>query len=103
VIVSRTFAVLAAAMAVLAVALIVLAPENLTLIAGLAQISPGLPAHLRHAILNALGERAWVHLFTPLMVRPVWLVPVYLCLLFAGISASTGWPPHSQRSTRSRS
>ena len=90
-------------MAVLAVALIVLAPDNMTLLGGLAQLDPTLPTHMQHAFTNALGERAWRHVFVPVLVRPVWLVPVYLCVLFAGISASTGWPPQSQRSTRSRS
>jgi hypothetical protein len=103
VIVSRTFAVLAAAMAVTSVALIVLTPNNMTLIQGLAQLSPELPQHIRHAIQNAFGVRIWAHLATPLLVRPVWLVPVSLCLLCAGISASTGWPTESPRSTRTRS
>ena len=102
-IVSRTFAVLAAAMAVAAVALIVLAPDSMTLIQGLAQLDPDLPQHVRRALLNALGVGAWAHVVTPLLVRPVWLIPVYLALLCAGISASTGWPTQSPRSTRTRS
>lgn len=103
VMVSRTFAVLAAAMAVIAVALIVLAPDNMTLIQGLAEVNPALPRQLQHAVQNALGVRAWAHVATPLLVRPVWLIPVSLGLLFAGISASTGWPTQSPRSTRTRS
>ena len=103
VMVFRTFAVLAAAMAVIAVALIVLAPDNMTLIQGLAEVNPALPRQLQHAVQNALGVRAWAHVATPLLVRPVWLIPVSLGLLFAGISASTGWPTQSPRSTRTRS
>jgi len=103
VIVSRTFAVLAAAMAVTAVALIVLTPDSMTLIQGLAQLNPELPQHVRHAIQNVFGARVWAHVVTPVLVRPVWLIPGSLGLLCAGISASTGWPTGSPRSTRTRS
>jgi hypothetical protein len=103
VIVSRTFAVLAAACAVAAVALIVLAPDSMTLIQGLSELDPNLPQHFRHAMLNMLGNGAWTHVVVPLLVRPVWLIPVYLALLFAGISATLGWPAQSSRSTRTRS
>ncbi len=100
---SRTFAVLAAAMAVAAVALIVLTPDSMTLIQGLAELDPALPRHLQHAVQNALGVRVWAHVATPLLVRPVWLIPVSLALLFAGLSASLGWPTQSPRSTRTGS
>ena len=73
------------------------------LIQGLSELDPNLPQHFRHAMLNMLGNGAWTHVVVPLLVRPVWLIPVYLALLFAGISATLGWPAQSSRSTRTRS
>jgi hypothetical protein len=74
----------------------------MTLIQGLAELDPALPLKLQHDIHRHLGVSIWLHLFVPLLVRPVWLVPTGLTLLFAGVAASTNAPTQSPTSTRFR-
>jgi hypothetical protein len=102
VLISRIFSVLAATMVVAAFSLIVLAPSSMSLVQGLAQLDPELPRRLQLGTEHALGKIVWVRIFLPLLVRPVWLVPTCLALLFGGLAASTGAPTQSPRSTRTR-
>ena len=102
VLISRTFAGLAATMLVAAFSLIVLAPPTMTLIQGLAELDPNLPRRLPRLAHHWIGTRVYTQGLLPLLVRPVWLVPTGLTLLFAGVAASTGSPRQSPRSTRTR-
>ena len=102
VLISRSFAVLAATTLVAAFSLIVLAPDGMTLIQGLAELDPAFPHRLPRLAHHWFGTAIYTHVLLPLLVRPVWLVPTGLTLLFAGVAASTGSPRHSPRSTRTR-
>jgi hypothetical protein len=98
----RTFAVLAAALLVGAFGLLVLMPDGTTLDVGLVSLSPTLVGHLRHGVQHFLGAWVWSHVFTPLLVRPVWLIPLCLGMVCAGVSVTTGTPTESPRRTRTR-
>jgi hypothetical protein len=102
VLVSRIFAVLAAMMFVAAFSLIVLAPATMNLAQGLHELDAELPYRLQHFGAHVIGAKMWVRVVVPVLVRPVWMVPGFLALLFAGVAASFGSPTHSSRSTRTR-
>jgi hypothetical protein len=98
----RTFAVLAATLLVGAFGLLVLMPDGTTLDVGLVSLSPTLVSHLRHFVQQVLGAWTWSHVFMPLLVRPVWLIPLCLGMVCAGVSVTTGTPTESPRRTRTR-
>jgi hypothetical protein len=106
VLVSRIFTILAAALLVVAFALLVLPPEGLTLMQALAGMAEDAPEQfleqLQHDVTHTLGTFAWAKLLVPLLVRPVWLVPLALGLLCCGIAASTLPPAESPRRTGRR-
>jgi hypothetical protein len=106
VVVSRIFTILAAALLVVAFALLVLPPDGMTLVqalAGMTQDAPGqFLEQLQRAVTATLGTFAWVKVLVPLLVRPVWLVPLALGLFCAGIAVSTLPPAESPRRTGRR-
>ena len=105
-VVSRIFTILAAALLVVAFALLVLPPDGMTLVQALAGMSQDAPeqfiGQLQHDVTQTLGTFTWVKLLVPLLVRPVWLVPLALGLLCSGIAATTLPPAESPRRTGRR-
>ncbi len=101
-IVSRIFTVFAAVLLVTAFALMVLPPDGLTLVQGLAELGQDTPQTLQHGVVHTLGATAWLKLFVPLLVRPVWLVPLSLGVLCVGVAATTMPPTESPRRTGRR-
>lgn len=79
---ARIFAVLAAAFLVSSVAIAALTPLGLTLSHGLLMLSPGSLSWLRAH--NA--DWSWDWLVWPVLQRPLWLIPVSLGLIFAGLA-----------------
>lgn len=100
--VSRIFTVLAAVLLVSAFALIVLPPDGLTLLQGLAQLAPDTPGELKAHVVHVFGSRAWVHVFVPVLVRPVWMVPLALGMVCIGAAATTLPPAELPRRTGRR-
>jgi hypothetical protein len=103
VLISRIFAVFAAALLVGAFGLMVLTPDGMTLDQGVYALDPRGIAHLRGMVGHLLGAAAWGKLFMPVLIRPVWMIPLCTGLVCAGVAASTGTPTESPRSTRTRS
>jgi len=100
---TRTFSVLAAALLVAAFALMIIPPATMSLAQGLSELNHELVMQAQHLVQRALGSWAWVWVCVPVLVRPVWLVPLCLGLLCAGTAATThppSQPPHRAR-TRS--
>jgi hypothetical protein len=97
---SRIFTVLAAAMLVAAFGLIMLAPYDMPLVQGLSAIDPSLLRHIQHAVLQTLGSKAWAVLVTPVLARPIWLMPLALGMVCAGLAATTIMPVTPQRTRR---
>ena len=85
----RLFAVLAAVLLVGSVALAALLPADISLTQALAALDETAPDHLREVIFRALGHGVWQTVFHPLLVRPVWLIPVSLGLICIGGALTT--------------
>jgi hypothetical protein len=98
----RAFAILAAALLVCAFGLVMLTPDGMTLDEGVAALGPRAISDFRHTVQHILGPGAWSRLCMPLLVRPVWLIPLCLGMICAGVAASLSTPSESQRSTRTR-
>lgn len=96
VLLSRSFAVLAAALFVLAFALAMLTHGAMSLLEGLARLDPGLPHRVHHLLAGAFHGFVWQRLALPLLVRPVWLVPACLGLVCAGVAATASVPDAAQ-------
>jgi hypothetical protein len=96
---SRIFAVLAAILLVAAFGLILLAPYDMPLVQGMSALDPTLLRHFQHAVLHTLGSRVWARIVTPILARPVWLLPLALGMVCAGVAATTSAPatPHRTR------
>lgn len=101
--ISRTFTLLAAALLVLAFALMVIPPATMSLAQGLSELNHGLVMRAQHVVQGALGSWAWLRVCVPVLVRPVWLVPLCLGLLCAGTAASTNSPDQPPHGARTRS
>lgn len=98
--VSRIFTVLAATLLVASFGLIVLAPYDLSLVQGMTAIDPTLLRHVQHAVIRTLGTRFWANLVTPVLARPVWLMPLGLGMICVGVAATMNTPPAAHRTRR---
>lgn len=84
----RILAVLSAILLVGAVALATLGPPSVPLGQVLLMIDHDLTETLRTGIEKHLAEWLWTDVALPLLVRPAWLVPASLGLVFAGAAFS---------------
>ncbi len=100
---ARVLAVLAAVSLVTAFALATLLPPPLTLAQLIAMFDARMlyDAH-EFAVAND-GGWIWGHLLMPLLLRPCWLVPTSLGLLFAGGAMTLASRKGMPRSHRRRS
>ncbi len=98
--VSRTFTVLAAVLLVAAFALIVLAPYDMPLVQGVTALDPAMLRHFQHAVLHTLGGHVWAGMVVPVLARPIWLIPLSLGMVCAGVAATTSVPPAPHRTRR---
>lgn len=85
---SRIFAVLAAIFLIGAFAVATLGPPNLPLGQALFMIDHDLPRNLEAGIRRVLSSGAWNVMALPLLLRPAWLIPAALGLIFAGLSVT---------------
>jgi len=102
-VISRLFTVLAAVLFLATFGLGILLPRDLSLAQAVNAMDPALFRGLQHSVVNAVGQRAWVHVAVPLLVRPAWLIPACLALIATGAAATTATPRKSTRTTRRRS
>ncbi len=82
--VPRVFAVAAAVLLVGSVALASILPPDMSLRQAIAAMDAGAVTHLQGLVTGVLGRGFWDLMCTPLLVRPVWLVPVCLGLVCVG-------------------
>ncbi len=85
----RLFAVLAAVLLVGSVGLAALLPADINLAQALTALDDSLPDHLQTMVSGAIGQGLWRAVVHPLLVRPVWLVPVSLGLICVGGALTT--------------
>lgn len=100
--VKRVFAVLAAVFLVSGVALASLLPPDISLFQTLAAIHAVRPDRLQHMVTAVFGHFVWASLAVPLLVRPVWLIPVAFGLICVG-GAVTALNQAAPRATKRRS
>jgi hypothetical protein len=103
VILTRVLAVLAAVTLVGAFAMATLLPQDMTLGQGLAELDPEILDGLRDGLAGHGAAWVWSGLVMPLLLRPLWLVPTSLGLVFAGGAMTLGSRKGVTRSHRRRS
>ena len=97
---SRIFTVLAAILLVVAFGLIVLAPYDLPLVQGVTALDPALVAGAHAWVVRWLGTAVWAGAITPVLARPVWLIPLCLGMVCVGVATTTNVPPARHRKRR---
>ncbi len=100
VIVSRIFTVLAAALLVVTFGLIVLAPYDMPLVQGVTAFDPALLERAHDLIERWLGHAVWAVVVTPVLARPIWLIPLSLGMVCVGVATTTNGPPATHRTRR---
>jgi len=100
VIVQRILAILSAILLVAAAALGLLGLRGQSLAVALDGFDRTLLDHLRDLVMATLGGWTWANLVLPLLMRPVWLVPVCLGVIVGGLALSVPSRDPSERSHR---
>ncbi len=100
---ARIVAVISAVFMVSAFTLATLLPPELPLSQGIAMLSHDWLVAFQEAVRTRVSEWAWTNLAVPLLVRPVWLVPVALGLVTAGVAVTLSSRAGSASSRRRRS
>jgi hypothetical protein len=100
----RIFAILAAMFLVAAVALGSILPADEPMSQVLADISSGSLLDLQSFEIAHFGAWAWRDITVPLLVRPVWMLPLGFGVICLGVMTSLNWvrtpsrPRHRRRS-----
>ena len=92
----RTFCVLAAILLVGAIAAATLSPLDTTLLQALHAMDPSLVTRVQARVTDIAGSALWLNLIQPVLVRPVWLVPLCLGMVCVGGAISASLPPQQQ-------
>jgi hypothetical protein len=100
VITKRVLAVIASILFVLAVALATLGPRTVSLGRALNMLDRDAVTRLQGGVESVFGPWAWAELAMPLLVRPAWLGPAALGVIFIGFSLSFGGPKATRRPHR---
>ncbi len=100
---ARVFAVLAAASLVAAFALASLLPPGLTLAQFIAMFDAELLYGMHEFVVDNGAGWVWAHMLMPVLLRPCWLLPTSLGLLFAGGAMTLNSRKGVPRSHRRRS
>ena len=100
---SRVLAVLAAISLVAAFALATLLPPQLTLAQVIALFDARLLYDSHEFVLAHGSDWLWTHMAMPLLLRPCWLLPTSLGLVFAGGAMTLASRKGVTRSHRRRS
>ncbi len=96
----RTLAVLAAVMLVCAAALAMIGPRSVSLGRALANWDGRVEDTLKGWVLGVFGPWVWTEMVVPLLVRPAWLLPASLGIVFAGLSLSLAYRNTASQSHR---
>jgi hypothetical protein len=94
----RVLAILAAICLVAAVGIGTFGPQSVSLGRALYFLDHDVIDKLPDWSTRTLGNWAWSSIIQPLLIRPAWLVPASIGLVFVGLSLSV-----SNRKTRDRS
>ena len=100
---TRILAVLAAANMVVAFALAALMPTMMTLGQLIGEIGNGAPQAVRDFFVEGLSPWVWLNIAMPLLLRPGWLLPACVGIVFAGGAMTLSSMKDVPRSHRRRS
>jgi hypothetical protein len=102
VITRRVLAVVAAVLLVGAVALAMLGPPDMPLSQALLAIDQRTLGGLQSGIERIFTHWTWTQIALPVLMRPAWLIPAALGLIFAGLSLTFpgGGRPQGSRQRR---
>ena len=100
--VPRMFAVVAAVLLVGSIALASLLPADMNLRQAINALDGMATERAQHLMVAVLGRGFWEAVLVPLLVRPVWMVPVCLGLICVG-GAVTALSQGAQRPKQRRS
>ena len=100
---TRIFAVIAAMFLVLAFALATLLPPEMPLSQAVSVVNHGWLVAFQDIVRNNVSEWVWMNLAVPLLLRPVWLLPVALAMVAGGAAITLSSRRGSTRSHRRRS
>lgn len=90
---ARIFAVLAATFLVGAVALGTVLPPDMTLFEAVHVLDSARADAAQAAAIGQLGQAVWNAVAVPMLLRPVWLLPLSIGIVFAGGGLSFSFPP----------
>jgi len=99
--VTRIFTVLAAIFLVGAIALATMLPPDMSLNEALHAIDAASADSIQHGMVGTVGKSFWDWAFVPLLMRPVWLLPLCLGLICIGGALTAGF--HATPRTKHRS
>jgi len=96
---AKIFSVLAAALLVGALALATLLPPEMSLHEAMHAIDALRADSFQQAVIGGLGKGFWTNAAVPLLMRPVWLLPLCLGLICVGgaLSSSFQATPRTKR------
>ena len=96
--IARVFTVLAAVFLVGAVALATMLPPDMTLHEAMHAIDAIRADDFQHTLATTLGKTVWDWVIAPLLLRPVWMMPLSLGLICVGgaLTASFHAPPRTK-------
>ena len=97
--VPRIFAVVAAVLLVGSIALASLVPSEMNLRQAIDSLDGMATEHAQHALVGVFGHGFWEAVMVPLLVRPVWMIPVCLGLICVGgaVTALSQASPHRKQ------
>lgn len=98
--VPRVLAVLSAALLVGAIALATLGPPGVPLGQLLFMLDHDAMQGLRAGVERVAGDWTWRIVIVPMLVRPAWLIPAGLGLIFGGAALSASTRNSARRSHR---
>ena len=98
----RILAVLAAICLVLAFALANLFPATMPLSQFISMVNHPLLLWLQDGVRDHVSEWAWQALFLPVLLRPAWMLPLVIGVLFGGASLTAASRRRGSRSPRWR-
>ena len=100
---ARILAVISAMFMVAAFALATMLPPEMPLSQAISLVNHGWLVSFQDAMLKSVSAWVWANLVVPLLLRPVWILPITLGMITAGIAVTLSTRRGSANSRRRRS